>query len=1190
MTLNRITGNMDRIKLLLLIIATALTTAACVRENPMDGPSSETTDGTLTVTPSDLSFPVEGKTLTFSIETEAEWRAMAAYSWASLDQTAGSGSATVSVTVGENAAETSRSTSIRVWLPGNSSVSATVQIVQSGSEESADPEEKGTVIPRSAFTQPSEWGLTGSLLGMNWGLDGTPDIPLKAEPGGWVACFDVEVASGDELKFRKNADWNANFGTGAGQPKIDRKYTLVEDGGNIKLAAGTYDFYLHPTYLLLYVEKAGDEFAHGDAKADQGEQINTRVYILNNSSWNTPYLYAYGPYEALGGWPGTYASGTRKWGEYTWTYWDVAAFAGAGGVNFILNDGGSNQYPPKDTQDELWSNLTIHSDLYFTWDGTTLRQVDDPSEPGVDGKGTEPKEMKFGTSSWTVIGTLGGTNWDYDFPMDTEGYWEVAREVAVAAGEQLKFRQNRSWAGSNLGFGPYSDTQANLAAVGEKLALTPGGGNITLSESGTYDIYINLENSIGYILKSGTAWTHEAEGKPDYVVSGPYDPEMAVSGKGGGITYQLNVFSFKDSDGDGYGDFNGITSSLDYFDRLGVTALWLSPSQPAQSYHGYDVIDYSSLNPRYGTEEDFQRLVTEAHRHNIRIYMDYVINHAGDQSKWFLDVKEKGPASPYWSYFSLSKDPAADVAAGKIAQIPASYGYDTAKWFPVLIGGTGKQRYRIDLDWTNASAPTITVSTTTADVAVNTADTGTNPPRYLYTGSYYRFLDNGSNKYYMVLDYQSSWGCLVRTRKDDVWKDMSKWGFSGTGQQLKEGQAHVLYSNDDPDKVQAIVMPGGDLYYYYSEFRTGMFVDFNYGPAESCSSSDAFKAIVESVDKWLAMGVDGFRLDAVKHIYANETGPENKQFWKAFYSACNTLYKKYASKRTGLSGIVDENIFMVGEVFSSDGDCTPFYEGLPSIFDFQFWWDLQSCLLDENIWRAGYGKSFPGSLKMRWDNHYQVRDDAITTTKLANHDEDRTASKLGRFMPKIRLAGSVLLTATGRPYIYQGEELGYWGTKAGGDEYVRTPILWTASQSSAASRGVSNKVDWSMLTPAISVEAQSADETSLLTLYRRLAYLRNTNPAFDGWPEPDELAENGYDSHIAGWYMHAVDGSGQVVLVLHNFSPYTTDVKRWANQDVSMDRLLFANGHVSVSGNLSDGMTVSLPPYGSAVFNVVPAQ
>ena len=90
------------------------------------------------------------------------------------------------------------------------------------------------------------------------------------------------------------------------------------------------------------------------------------------------------------------------------------------------------------------------------------------------------------------------------------------------------------------------------------------------------------------------------------------------------ISYQLLVYSFADSDGDKCGDIRGLITKLDYLADLGIKAIWLSPIHPAMSYHGYDVTDYSGLNPQYGTMADFEELVAKAHNLGIKIYLDYV--------------------------------------------------------------------------------------------------------------------------------------------------------------------------------------------------------------------------------------------------------------------------------------------------------------------------------------------------------------------------------------------------------------------------------------------------------------------------------------------------------------------------------------------------------------------------------------
>ncbi len=109
------------------------------------------------------------------------------------------------------------------------------------------------------------------------------------------------------------------------------------------------------------------------------------------------------------------------------------------------------------------------------------------------------------------------------------------------------------------------------------------------------------------------------------------------------VFYEIFVRSFMDSDGDGIGDFNGITSKLDYLNDgdpstttdLGVTGIWLMPIFVSPSYHGYDVIDYTDVNPDYGTLDDLRNLVNEAHKRGIAVILDFPINHTSQYNPWF---------------------------------------------------------------------------------------------------------------------------------------------------------------------------------------------------------------------------------------------------------------------------------------------------------------------------------------------------------------------------------------------------------------------------------------------------------------------------------------------------------------------------------------------------------------------------
>ena len=106
------------------------------------------------------------------------------------------------------------------------------------------------------------------------------------------------------------------------------------------------------------------------------------------------------------------------------------------------------------------------------------------------------------------------------------------------------------------------------------------------------------------------------------------------------VIYEIYPRSFQDSDGDGIGDIKGIASHLDYLHDLGIDAIWITPMYPSPGVdYGYDISDYTAIDPVYGTLTDFDNLVAEARKRNIRVIMDYVINHTSDQHPWFKESR-----------------------------------------------------------------------------------------------------------------------------------------------------------------------------------------------------------------------------------------------------------------------------------------------------------------------------------------------------------------------------------------------------------------------------------------------------------------------------------------------------------------------------------------------------------------------
>lgn len=628
------------------------------------------------------------------------------------------------------------------------------------------------------------------------------------------------------------------------------------------------------------------------------------------------------------------------------------------------------------------------------------------------------------------------------------------------------------------------------------------------------------------------------------------NPAAFDGNKRSSTTYQILIYTFADSDGNGVGDFKGIQNKLDYLDEMGVTALWLSPAHPHPSgggYHGYSVNDYNALNPLYGTEDDFKNLIDAAHAKNIQIYMDYVINHSGNDNAWFKSASSD-VSSPYRDYYIFSSDPQGDIADRKIPMLLPGEGdpnpYSSGEWFAT--GGSG--RYKFHLNWVSDTAPTITVTATTEDVFTGTSG------KYLYFGNNVikEFKSNGDNTYDLVVNFESDWGFLIRTSSTD-WGVGKKYGAPSGSKPLTLGTPFTLArstSNFDPGNVAF-------GYLYHGNFGQSM-PDLNYGPVETAETSPAFVALAASADKWINMGVDGFRLDAVKHIYHNQWSNANPTFLKKWYDRCNATFTALHSK----------DIFMVGEVLDSHNMEKNYYAGLPSLFEFGFRDNVLSSL------KNGSGSSFVSNVTGFIKDHKSQNPKAITSLIIGNHDINRVGSELGKNVAKEKQAAVMLLTSEGKPFVFQGDELGYWGDKSKhGDADIRMPICWDKAGTQIAKKGLPDGLDGytDMVTGNNSVEAQSADAGSILNVYQSWSRLRNTYPALaEGEMKSAGLSGNS----IASWYMTA---GSQKLLVIHNVAPSSVSV----SVSDSMDKPIALLG----TGTVKD-KTLTLGGNSSVVFEL----
>lgn len=624
------------------------------------------------------------------------------------------------------------------------------------------------------------------------------------------------------------------------------------------------------------------------------------------------------------------------------------------------------------------------------------------------------------------------------------------------------------------------------------------------------------------------------------------------------ISYQLLVYSFADSDGDKYGDIKGIIAKLDYLNELGVNAIWLSPIHPAMSYHGYDVTDYSAVNPSYGTMADFEELVAKAHALGIKIYLDYVMNHTGREHPWFKAAKNS-PDNDFRNYYTFSQDPEADIAAGKIPMIrqEKTTGYSADEWFSVGTGDAMKGCYKFVLDWSNAASPAMTVTPAETPDADN-PDVTTQGAKYLYYGENIckKFYAKGNEKYELTVNLDTDWGFLIRT-SNTSWENGTKYGASSKTARVELGKSFTLNNTTAADMQFASV----ETWYFHSHFQTDCFADLNYGDIDEAAGSPAYKAISAAAKGWIDKGVDGFRLDAVKHIYHSAVSDENPRFLKMFYDDMNAYYKA--------KGHTDD-IYIVGEVLSGSDEVAPYYKGVPALFEFDFWYKLEWAITNS------IGCYFAKDVLSFQQKYARYRTDYIEATKLSNHDEDRTASKLGKSEDKCKLAAVVLLTAPGEPYMYYGEELGIYGTKAKGDEYVRGPMLWGDNYTTS----YTDKIDATVASSVPSAVVQKEDANSLLNTYLTFTRLRNTYPSLaqgtmTKHPVYNESNEN-YKS-VAAWYMTKGD---EKMLVLHNFGKASVELSLTDN----VEKAVGVSGTVWVKNE--DSATIRLGGYSSVVYKI----
>ncbi|MDE6619807.1 MAG: alpha amylase [Lachnospiraceae bacterium] len=197
---------------------------------------------------------------------------------------------------------------------------------------------------------------------------------------------------------------------------------------------------------------------------------------------------------------------------------------------------------------------------------------------------------------------------------------------------------------------------------------------------------VSVQESSGAVEDiSGESQTGETEessaGSAEAIVY-DYEQELNIIDDNYRNYYEIFVYSFYDSDGDGIGDLNGVTQKLDYVKDMGFNGIWLMPIMQSPTYHKYDVIDYYSIDQEYGTVEDFQKLVEECHKRDINVVIDFVINHSSSENQWFVDACDYLKALPDGQEPDLQECPYVDYYHFAKEQVNTDYyQVDGCDWY-----------------------------------------------------------------------------------------------------------------------------------------------------------------------------------------------------------------------------------------------------------------------------------------------------------------------------------------------------------------------------------------------------------------------------------------------------------------------------------------------------------------------------
>ncbi len=340
------------------------------------------------------------------------------------------------------------------------------------------------------------WGLIG--LGGNWDTD----VAMAVE-GSFAVTKGVAITAADQFKVRADGAWTLSYGAaGDVEPfavTIGEALAGAKGGKNLCVPAdGTYDIYFDLTNANIWVMNAGDAPAQPEAPADVWGLIGvnddwsndivmtndaaTGMFVKKEVSFNPGSGFKI---RANAEWDNTKNYGLAGGNGYVTPDTAISVITDGGSGNMMLADGGT-------------------FDVYFDLANTTVYVMTVGKLPSEAGGAVAPEKpvIDLTAHTWSLIGTLNGSNWDTDFDMAVEGGFAVAKNVTIAATELFKVRADKGW---DLNYGAAGDVEPFAVTIGEALAGSQGGKNLCVPADGTFDIYFDLANANIWVMTAGAA-------------------------------------------------------------------------------------------------------------------------------------------------------------------------------------------------------------------------------------------------------------------------------------------------------------------------------------------------------------------------------------------------------------------------------------------------------------------------------------------------------------------------------------------------------------------------------------------------------------------------------------------------------------------------------------------------------------